>query len=87
MLELFTRWWTAATIAIASGMPPSMRARTKCRPWSPTKLGAVTDEYLDRLAVLHRADGTLHNRFEAALQQQDLVGEEEMAGAGARRGA
>ena len=28
----------------------------------------------------------LHGRFEAALQQQDLVGEEPMAGGGARRG-
>ena len=29
---------------------------------------------------------SLHGRFEAALQQQDLVGEEPMAGGGARRG-
>jgi uncharacterized protein (DUF1501 family) len=54
--------------------------------WSPTQLGAVSDEYLERLAVLYRADGTLHGRFEAALQQQETVGEEPMAGAGARRG-
>ncbi|HEY7769617.1 DUF1501 domain-containing protein [Longimicrobium sp.] len=73
-------------IAIASGMPRSMAGAHEVQTWSPTQLGAVTDEYLDRLAVLYRADGTLHNRFEAALQQQDLVGEEEMAGAGARRG-
>lgn len=73
-------------IAIASGMPRSMAGSHEVQTWSPTQLGAVTDEYLDRLAVLYRADGTLHNRFEAALQQQDLVGEEEMAGAGARRG-
>ena len=72
-------------IAIASGMPRSMAGPHEVQTWSPTQLGAVTDEYLDRLAVLYRADGTLHNRFEAALQQQDLVGEEEMAGAGARR--
>ncbi|HEX8319759.1 DUF1501 domain-containing protein [Longimicrobium sp.] len=73
-------------IAIASGMPRSMAGAHEVQTWSPTQLGAVTDEYLDRLAVLYRADGTLHNRFEAALQQQELVGEEEMAGAGARRG-
>jgi uncharacterized protein (DUF1501 family) len=73
-------------IAIASGMPRSMAGPHEVQTWSPTQLGAVSDEYLDRLAVLYRADGTLHNRFEAALQQQDLVGEEEMAGAGARRG-
>lgn len=73
-------------IAIASGIPRSMAGPHEVQAWSPTQLGAVSDEYLDRLAVLYRADGTLHNRFEAALQQQDLVGEEEMAGAGARRG-
>ena len=54
--------------------------------WSPTQLGAVDDEYLGRLASLYRTDRVLHGRFEAALQQQDLVGEEPMAGGGARRG-
>jgi uncharacterized protein (DUF1501 family) len=72
-------------IAIASGMPRSMVGPREVATWSPTQLGAVTDEYLDRLAVLYRADGTLHNRFEAALQQQDLVGEG-AARAGTRRG-
>lgn len=71
-------------IAIASGIPRSMIGRHDVQTWSPAQLGAVTDEYLDRLAVLYRADGSLHGRFEAALQQQDDVGEE--AGAGARRG-
>jgi uncharacterized protein (DUF1501 family) len=46
----------------------------------------VDDAFLERLAVLYRADPALHNRFEAALQQQDLVGEEPMAGGNARRG-
>lgn len=73
-------------IAIASGMPRSMTGEHAVQTWSPTQLGAVTDEYLERLAVLYRADGTLHGRFEAALQQQDIVGEEAMAGGGARRG-
>ena len=54
--------------------------------WSPTQLGAVDDAYLERLATLYRTDKVLHGRFEAALQQQDLVGEEPMAGGGARRG-
>ena len=54
--------------------------------WSPTKLGVVDDAYLERLAVLYRGDNALHGRFEAALQQQDMVGEEPMAGSGARRG-
>jgi uncharacterized protein (DUF1501 family) len=73
-------------IAIASGMPRSMTGPHEVQTWSPTQLGAVSDEYLDRLAVLYRADGTLHGRFEAALQQQETVGEEPMAGGGARRG-
>jgi uncharacterized protein (DUF1501 family) len=73
-------------IAIASGMPRSMAGPHEVQTWSPTQLGAVSDEYLERLAVLYRADGTLHGRFEAALQQQETVGEEPMAGAGARRG-
>jgi uncharacterized protein (DUF1501 family) len=50
------------------------------------QLGAVDDAYLDRLATLYRTDQVLYGRFEAALQQQDLVGEEPMAGGGARRG-
>jgi uncharacterized protein (DUF1501 family) len=54
--------------------------------WSPTQLGAVNDAYLDRLSTLYRTDKVLYGRFEAALQQQDLVGEEPMAGGGARRG-
>lgn len=74
-------------IAIASGMPRSMTGPHEVQTWSPTQLGAVSDEYLERLAMLYRADGTLHGRFEAALQQQETVGEESMAGAGARRGA
>ena len=73
-------------IAIASGMPRSMTGPHEVQTWSPTQLGVVDDEYLERLAVLYRADGTLHGRFEAALQQRDQVGEEEMAGGGARRG-
>ena len=73
-------------IAIASGMPRSMTGPHEVQTWSPTQLGVVDDEYLERLAVLYRADGTLHGRFEAALQQRDMVGEEEMAGGGARRG-
>lgn len=75
-----------AGIAIASGMPRSMTGSFPVQTWSPAQLGVVSDEYLERLAVLYRADGTLHGRFEAALQQQAVVGEEPMAGNGARRG-
>ncbi len=73
-------------IAIASGMPRSLTGPFDVQTWSPTQLGAVDDEYLGRLGVLYRNDATLYGRFESALQQQDLVGEEAMAGGGARRG-
>ena len=73
-------------IAIASGLPRSMSGPVDVRTWSPTQLGVVDDGYLDRLSVLYRADGVLHGRFEAAIQQQATIGEEPMAGQGARRG-
>jgi uncharacterized protein (DUF1501 family) len=73
-------------IAIASGMPRSMTGSFDVQTWSPTQLGAVDDAYLERLAALYRTDRALHGRFEAALQQQGIVGEEAMARGGARRG-
>jgi uncharacterized protein (DUF1501 family) len=73
-------------IAIASGMPRSLTGPFDVQTWSPTQLGAVDDEYLGRLAALYRGDKVLHGRFEAAIQQQNLVGEEPMAAGGARRG-
>jgi uncharacterized protein (DUF1501 family) len=75
-----------AGIAIASGMPRSMTGTFSVQTWSPTQLGAVGDEYLQRLASLYRTDRVLQGRFEAALQQQDIVGEEPMARGNARRG-
>ena len=75
-----------AGIAIAAGMPLSLTGSYQVESWSPTQLGAVDDAFLDRLAVLYRADAALANRFEAALQQQELVGEEPMARGNARRG-
>ena len=73
-------------VAIASGLPRSLSGRFEVQTWSPTQLGAVNDEFLGRLAVLYRADSALSGRFESALHQQNLVGEEPMAGGGARRG-
>jgi len=73
-------------IAIAAGMPLSLTGSFQVESWSPTQLGAVDDAFLERLAVLYRSDRTLANRFEAALQQKDLVGEEPMARGNARRG-
>ena len=73
-------------IAIASGLPRSLSGRFEVQTWSPTQLGAVNDEFLGRLGVLYRADSTLSGRFESARPQQNLVGEEPMAGGNARRG-
>ncbi len=75
-----------AGIAIAAGMPRSLTGPFEVQTWSPAQLGVVDDAFLDRLATLYRADSALHGRFEAALQQQSLVGEEPMAGGNARRG-
>ena len=75
-----------AGIAIAAGMPLSLTGPYEVESWSPAKLGVVDDTFLERLAVLYRADAALHGRFEAALQQQDLVGEEPVARGNARRG-
>jgi uncharacterized protein (DUF1501 family) len=77
---------TRSGIAIAAGMPLSLTGTYQVESWSPTQLGAVDDGFLERLAVLYRSDAALQNRFEAALQQQELVGEEPMARGNARRG-
>ncbi len=77
---------TRTGIAIAAGMPLSLTGSYQVESWSPTQLGAVDDAFLERLAVLYRSDAALQNRFEAALQQQELVGEEPMARGNARRG-
>jgi uncharacterized protein (DUF1501 family) len=77
---------TRSGIAVAAGLPRSMSGPFDVQTWSPTELGTVDDEYLERLATLYRRDPVLYGRFEAALQQQTLVGEEPMAGQGARRG-
>jgi uncharacterized protein (DUF1501 family) len=73
-------------IAIASGLPRSMTGSFSVQTWSPTQLGAVDDEFLQRLGALYRRDPELSGRFEAALQQKDTVGEEPMAAGNARRG-
>ena len=77
---------TRSGIAIAAGMPLSLTGPYQVETWSPTQLGAVDDAFLERLAVLYRSDAALQNRFEAALQQAELVGEEPMARGNARRG-
>ena len=76
-----------AGIAIAAGLPQSLAGSWPVETWSPAKLGAIDDEFLERLAVLYRADRDLAGPFEAALQQRGLVGEEPMARGNAGRGA
>ena len=73
-------------IAIAAGMPRSLTGSYEVQTWSPTQLGVVDDAYLQRLGALYRTDKALYGRFEAAVQQQDTVGEEPMARGNARRG-
>lgn len=73
-------------IAIAAGMPRSLTGSYEVQTWSPTQLGVVDDAYLQRLGALYRNDKALYGRFEAAVQQQDTVGEEPMARGNARRG-
>jgi len=77
---------TRSGIAIAAGMPLSLAGSFQVETWSPAQLGAMDDDFLERLAVMYRTDAQLQNRFEAALQQQALVGEEPMAGRNAQRG-
>ncbi len=76
---------TRAGIAIAAGMPLSLTGTYDVQSWSPTQLGVVDDSFRERLAALYRADAVLHNRFEAAIAQQEMVGEEAMARGRARR--
>jgi uncharacterized protein (DUF1501 family) len=73
-------------IAVAAGMPRSLSGPFEVRTWSPAQLGAVNDDYLERLASLYRKDSQLAGRWESAIQQQADVGEEPMAAAGAARG-
>jgi uncharacterized protein (DUF1501 family) len=74
-----------SAIAIAAGMPRSLMGPAQVATWSPAQLGAVNDEYLDRLHLLYRSDRVLANPFEAALQQGAIAGE--MGGAGGGRSA
>jgi uncharacterized protein (DUF1501 family) len=74
-----------AGIAIAAGMPLSLSGSYEVQSWSPVQLGVVDDAFRERLAALYRADAMLANRFEAAIQQQELVGEESAARGRARR--
>lgn len=71
-------------IAVAAGLPRSLSGTHPVATWSPAQLGAVDDAYLDRLAVLYRADPRLHDRFEAAIQLREAA--PSMEGARVARG-
>jgi uncharacterized protein (DUF1501 family) len=76
-------------IAVAAGLPRSLSGEFPILTWSPAELGSVEDAYVERLHLLYQRDELLHDRFEAALQLQDLGGDMEMgdAMAGGGRGA
>ena len=75
-----------AGIAVAAGLPRSLSGPFEVRTWSPAQLGVVSDAYLERLAAMYREDPILSGRFEAAIAQQNAVGEEMAAAGGAQRG-
>jgi uncharacterized protein (DUF1501 family) len=60
-------------LAVAAGLPRSLAGPHQVSTWSPAQLGTVDDAYLDRLHLLYRHDPVLFNRFEAAIQQQEVA--------------
>jgi uncharacterized protein (DUF1501 family) len=92
--------WDAGELAVLHAMAIPFRTRSHFDGQAILETGldrpiGASDGWLNRLlqvmpgersGIANRADGTLHGRFEAALQQQEQVGEEAMAGGGARRG-
>ncbi|MGI9628071.1 MAG: DUF1501 domain-containing protein [Longimicrobiales bacterium] len=67
-------------IAVAAGMPRSMDGPHQVATWSPAQLGAVDDDYLERLHHLYRSDEALYNRFEAAVQLKEAGNDDGMVG-------
>jgi uncharacterized protein (DUF1501 family) len=66
-------------IAISAGMPRSLSGSYPVLTWSPADFGVVGDAYLERLHLLYQRDAILHDRFEAAIQLQELQEEGGMA--------
>jgi len=62
-------------VAVAAGLPRSLSGPNPVLTWSPSKLGAVDDDYLERLHYLYQRDADLQDRFEAALQLRDIEGD------------
>lgn len=69
-----------AGIAVAAGLPRSLSGSYPVTTWSPARLGAVDDAYLERLHVLYQRDPILHDRFEAALNMQGVDMADGMSG-------
>jgi uncharacterized protein (DUF1501 family) len=76
-------------IAVAAGLPRSLSGAYPVLTWSPAELGTVEDAYVERLHLLYQRDELLHDRFEAALQLQEIGGDPAMgdAMAGGQRAA
>lgn len=77
---------TREGIAVAAGMPRSMSGSIGVATWSPASLGATSDAYIERLHVLYQRDPILLDRFEAALQLQEVATEATAGMAGAGQG-
>lgn len=75
-----------SAIAVAAGLPRSLAGPHQVLTWSPTQLGVLGDEYVERLHLLYREDPRLLDRFEAALQMSDAAEEMSEMGMGGVRG-
>lgn len=64
-----------SAIAVAAGLPRSLSGPAPVLTWSPTQLGVLGDEYVERLHLLYREDPRLLDRFEAALQLGETAGD------------
>ena len=63
-------------VAVAAGLPRSLTGPQPVLTWSPSRLGAVDDDYIERLHYLYQQDARLQDRFEAALQLRDIEGDD-----------
>jgi uncharacterized protein (DUF1501 family) len=76
-----------AGIAVAAGLPRSLAGGHPVTTWSPARLGVVDDDFIDRLHRLYQHDPILLNPFEAALQLEDLAGDDAGRAMAGRRAA
>ncbi|NKB90402.1 MAG: DUF1501 domain-containing protein [Acidobacteria bacterium] len=76
-----------SAVAVAAGLPRSLSGPEQVLTWSPTQLGVLGDEYVERLHLLYREDPRLADRFEAALQLGETVDAAGMGGGDMRAGS